>query len=340
MPLFARASAHRSHQPHRLAQAIATGLIGLCSLAGTATAGNAATNGISVTEINDSTHPFTTLHCARQPVQIRFFNNLAEVVINGKSQVLVQAVAASGARYIAPDDETTELWNKGNVTTLTLKGQQLPVCAPAGTILAPWRASGNEPFWSITYDGWQATFTRPGADPQKGDATIIATTSDSQSLEVGHGATAWQVTATDGLCTDSMTGMPHPQHVSTRIGNETFNGCGGSPERLLQGSQWHFTHIGTLPVNPAAKAWIEFLPGNRVAGSSGCNRFFGTYTLTGETLTFDGLGSTRMACAAEAMAQEDALLKLLGVINGFSLNEPDTLTLRTPDSTLQANASK
>ncbi|NLZ12031.1 MAG: META domain-containing protein [Alcaligenaceae bacterium] len=342
MPQLSRTPARRFHPTSRITQALVAGLAGLCGLTGAAAASETATPvaSLTITEINTSTHPFTTLHCARQPVQVRFFHNIAEVVLNGKSQMLVQAMSASGARYVAPGDESTALWNKGNASTLTWEGQQLPVCAPAGAILAPWRASGNEPFWSITYDGWQATFTRPGADPQKGDATITATTSDSQSLQVGHGATTWQITATDGLCTDTMTGMPHPQHVSTRVGSETFHGCGGSPERLLQGSQWHFTHIGTQPVNPAAQAWIEFLPGNRIAGSSGCNRFFGTYTLTGEALTFDGLGSTRMACTPEAMTQEDALLKRLGEINGFSLSEPDTLTLRTPDSTLQANPSK
>ena len=41
-------------------------------------------------------------------------------------------------------------------------------------------------------------------------------------------------------------------------------------------------------------------------GNSGCNSWFGDYTLEGDSLTFGPLGSTMMACPGPAMAVEQA----------------------------------
>lgn len=309
-------------------------LIGVLATSGVA--GATETGRIKVTDINTTTHPFTTLHCARQPLQVRFFGNLAEVVINNQSRILVQAISASGARYVAPNDDTTELWGKGPFATVTWSGQTLPLCAPAGAIIPPFRASGNEPFWAITYNGWQVTLTRPGHPDQTRDAQISETTSRGQTLQAGQGPHAWKITASDSVCTDTMTGMPHPQTVTLNQGDQTYTGCGGAPERLLQGATWRVTHINDAPVSATSSAEITFLPNNQLAGNSGCNRFFGSYTLTGESLTVKGLGSTRMACAPNDMALEDRLLQNLSQLEGFTLDEPDVLTLRTAGGAIRA----
>jgi copper homeostasis protein (lipoprotein) len=49
----------------------------------------------------------------------------------------------------------------------------------------------------------------------------------------------------------------------------------------------------------------------RVAGSGGCNRFFGSYALDGDRLTFGPLGGTTMACP-DGMEQEHAFHEALG----------------------------
>ena len=41
--------------------------------------------------------------------------------------------------------------------------------------------------------------------------------------------------------------------------------------------------------------WIKLSEG-KVSGFSGCNRMIGSYTLEGETLTFNALGGTKMLC--------------------------------------------
>lgn len=313
--------------------ALIVGLVA-CNVAGATETGR-----IKVTDIDAATHPFTTLHCARQPLQVRFFGNLAEVIVNNESRLLVQAMSASGARYVTPNDDTTEFWGKGPFATVTWSGQTLPLCAPAGAIIPPFRASGNEPFWAVTYDGWQVTLKRPGAPDQTRDAQVSETTDRGQTLRAGQGPDAWAIRATDAVCADSMTGMPHPQTVTFNLGDQTYTGCGGPPERLLQGATWRITHINDAPVSATSPAEIIFLPNNQLAGNSSCNRFFGNYTLTGESLTVKGLGSTRMACDPINMATENVLLQHLSQVERFSLDAANALTLHTAIGTVRAQAT-
>lgn len=316
----------------------------LSLMSGTAIAAdtNKAASQLRTTEVTESSHPFETLYCARQPIQVRFIGNLAEVVVNNESRTLLQAISASGARYVVPGDDTTVFWGKGPFATVTWSGEQMPLCAPSGAIIPPYRASGNEPFWMVEYDGWGATLKRPGEPDLERDAKISETSADGQTLVAGEGADAWQLEVTDGLCEDTMSGMPRPQHATLTYQSNTLHGCGGDPNRLLQGVDWTITDIGEKAVNEATAAHIRFLADNTIAGSTGCNRFFGKYTLTGETLSFKDMGSTRMACAPELMAQEDTLLQTLGSINRFSFktSEAQQLLLHSDgtDTTIEAQA--
>ena len=55
----------------------------------------------------------------------------------------------------------------------------------------------------------------------------------------------------------------------------------------------------------------------KINGSAGCNRFFGTYTATGQQITLPPLGTTRMHCGEEQrMDLEHRLLAILkGTLN-------------------------
>lgn len=64
----------------------------------------------------------------------------------------------------------------------------------------------------------------------------------------------------------------------------------------------------------------------KVSGFSGCNRFFGSYTLNENSLKFSPLGATRMLCSEDKNDIENKLLKAFGKAdniffseNGFSL---------------------
>ncbi|MBO9406649.1 META domain-containing protein [Shimia sp. R9_1] len=72
---------------------------------------------------------------------------------------------------------------------------------------------------------------------------------------------------------------------------------------------------------------IEFDADGRVSGSSGCNRFTGSYTRTGDRLSFGPLASTRMACSDELNAQETAFFKTLTQVSSVGIMDGGTVLI-------------
>jgi heat shock protein HslJ len=94
---------------------------------------------------------------------------------------------------------------------------------------------------------------------------------------------------------------------------------------------WHIEAIGRLAVIKDSPADITFLPDGSFAGNASCNRFFGSYEHTGDTLRLDErIGSTMMMCAEPLMDQEQRLLKLLPTTHSVSV-EHGTLVLSDKD---------
>jgi heat shock protein HslJ len=98
----------------------------------------------------------------------------------------------------------------------------------------------------------------------------------------------------------------------------------------LAGTEWGFSEeIGRT-------AWfIQFGSDGRVSGSTGCNRFSGTYSQDGDALTIGTLATTRRACLPEVMRREQQFLTLLGNVfyaEGTHLK----LMLKGPDGNVLA----
>lgn len=289
---------------------------------------------VRVTEVTPQSHPYVTLHCAREPVRFRMVGQALELVVRGESRVLLPAMSGSGARYTAPGNPDTEFWGKGPLTTITWDGAVLPTCTEVGAVVTPFRASGNEPFWAVEYTGWQLALERPGQATVTHDAQVLDRRADGLRVQAGSEPGALQLDLTEALCRDTMSGQSYPYRATLQAEGRTLQGCGGDPARLLQGVRWAFTQLNGAPVQ--APAFIEFLPDGRVAGHSGCNRFFGEYAVSGEGLRLSGLGSTRMACDDAAMRQEDTLTRLLTGVQSFELIDNNTLQLNAADGQLQA----
>lgn len=81
--------------------------------------------------------------------------------------------------------------------------------------------------------------------------------------------------------------------------------------------------------DPAANLTINFdSTSKKVSGHSGCNRFFGTYETSGNTLTLKQMASTRMACIDQNISKtEAALLKTFESVKSYSL-ENNNLRLK------------
>lgn len=97
----------------------------------------------------------------------------------------------------------------------------------------------------------------------------------------------------------------------------------------LDGTHWTVTQInGQPPVAGDAVVDLSFEADDRIGGRATCNSYGGTYTISGQTLSFSDVFSTKMACADEALnAQESAYLQALSSVASYDL-VGDTLTLK------------
>jgi copper homeostasis protein (lipoprotein) len=70
----------------------------------------------------------------------------------------------------------------------------------------------------------------------------------------------------------------------------------------IETTAWRATQLAGMPAGRGIErdAQLTLDGAGRVAGSDGCNRVIGSYTLTGDAIAFGPLAGTRMACAGTA----------------------------------------
>ncbi len=89
------------------------------------------------------------------------------------------------------------------------------------------------------------------------------------------------------------------------------------------------TNINGNPVNTSGdkKVHMSFAALDKtIRGNTGCNSFFGSYTLDLYALSFSDIGQTEMACDEPIMATENAFMQALRNTGSYSLQE-NILTL-------------
>lgn len=99
----------------------------------------------------------------------------------------------------------------------------------------------------------------------------------------------------------------------------------------LEMTTWRAMSIDGTPIDRGAggagQPELRLEPAeHRVAGSDGCNRVMGTYTLDGDALTFGPLAGTKRACPPPVMAVADAFSKALAATTRWAI-ESDALVL-------------
>lgn len=92
-------------------------------------------------------------------------------------------------------------------------------------------------------------------------------------------------------------------------------------------SEWQIQKIGPNDVVAKSTVDITFQPSGTVAGSAGCNRYFGRFEITATELSLSGVGSTSMACEETLMMQEQRYFAALGKITQFVTNDESRLWL-------------
>ena len=114
-----------------------------------------------------------------------------------------------------------------------------------------------------------------------------------------------------------------------------------TPVATLEDRTWNLVQLGETPITPPKDrpgAHIVFMSKDkRVAGSGGCNRIMGGYTLDGNKLSFSKMASTMMMCE-DSMALEQNFLKTLDTVTGWSI-EGNTLLLKNASGQVVARLS-
>jgi heat shock protein HslJ len=108
----------------------------------------------------------------------------------------------------------------------------------------------------------------------------------------------------------------------------TMTACSGtvSQQPDLNGTSWTLTSIQGKPVLSSTQPDLSFDNG-QASGTGSCNGFGGSYTLSGNKLTFGPLMSTMMACnPPEVMDQEQAYFSALSATASYRV-EGNRLTL-------------
>jgi heat shock protein HslJ len=105
----------------------------------------------------------------------------------------------------------------------------------------------------------------------------------------------------------------------------TSSSRGGESDLTAQG--WILSTIMDQSLVPGSSITAQFTSDGKVSGSAGCNRYSGTYTVSGNSLQLSSpMASTMMACEQALMDQESAYFKALGEVKTFSISG-DQLTL-------------
>jgi heat shock protein HslJ len=87
----------------------------------------------------------------------------------------------------------------------------------------------------------------------------------------------------------------------------------------LAGTEWRLEDLGGTGIIDNSQATLAFPEAGRVAGNGSCNRFMGQVTITGSTIKMGPLAGTRMACASEAVGNQEA--KYLKALEGATRYE-------------------
>jgi heat shock protein HslJ/membrane-bound inhibitor of C-type lysozyme len=83
---------------------------------------------------------------------------------------------------------------------------------------------------------------------------------------------------------------------------------------------WQIEDIDNGGVIDRSHITMQLLREGRIAGSTGCNQYFGSVTVEAGTIEVDGVGSTRKACLPAIMQQEQRFLQALQDLRRYEID--------------------
>lgn len=123
-----------------------------------------------------------------------------------------------------------------------------------------------------------------------------------------------------GIVALSLLAIGFASCSSTHNTNAT-NPPASTPTISLVGTEWLLRDLAGAPALDQPQATLSFLDGGRAAGNGSCNRFTGSFEISGNTLKFGPMASTRMACMDNGVSdQEDRYLKALAAATRYAMD--------------------
>jgi len=105
----------------------------------------------------------------------------------------------------------------------------------------------------------------------------------------------------------------------------------------LTETQWNLIELNGSPVAVRSTEQQPYIylqvQGDRLSGSGGCNRFFGSFDVSGGSLQFHSVAQTMMACPGASMQREPELLEALKLVTSYQISGT-TLQMRLDDRVL------
>lgn len=253
----------------------------------------------------------------------------ARLILPEETIPLVSAISGSGARYVAPGDETTFAWLKGVAATVAVRGRDLGACAAVD--LAPdFTAGASEPGWALAFIGDRVALETEYGRIRREARALPA--EDEAGVAVRHvPALGAAIRIADSICRDAAIGVPYPNSVIVDMWDGMLSGCGGDPLALLAGDEWVVEDIDGGGVIDASRATLAFAPDGRVVGRASCNQYATEAALNGESLAFGATAVTRRACTEALMRQEHRFVDALSRVAGFDLDPTGALLLNAAD---------
>lgn len=105
----------------------------------------------------------------------------------------------------------------------------------------------------------------------------------------------------------------------TLSANKCNDSAGGMTSLLDK--KWVFQSLAgqalTMP-DGVQQPWLQ-LAGDQLSGFGGCNRLMGGFKMDGSSLSFPGVGSTKMFCEG-VQPTESAIKQMLGQVDSFKMD--------------------
>ena len=102
-------------------------------------------------------------------------------------------------------------------------------------------------------------------------------------------------------------------------------------------TQWNLIELNGTAVNvPASEGQVYIYlqqEGDKLSGSDGCNRLFGSYDLSGSSLQFHSVAQTLMACRGAFTERESEFMEALKLVTSYQISD-NVLQLKVDDRVL------